>query len=105
FAAEDGELLMASVPGGARKVALAPDGRQFASEELAALLGRWGDQGVREVAFLIGGPCGLPARLVREADLALSLSRMTFTHEMARLLLLEQLYRAFSIRAGSGYHK
>lgn len=105
FALEDGQILRASVPATARMVALTPEGEQLSSEGLAGLLGRWEDCGIREVAFLIGGPCGLPPELVREADFALSLSRMTFTHEMARLLLLEQLYRAFSIRAGTGYHK
>lgn len=105
---EEGQLLLGSVPqtgGAARVVALAPAGQQLSSEELAALLSRWEDQGVREVAFLIGGPNGLAPELVLKADYVLSLSRMTFTHEMARLLVLEQLYRAFSIKAGTGYHK
>ena len=105
---EEGQILLGSVPqsgGAARVVALAPTGRQLSSEELAELLSRWEDQGVREIAFLIGGPTGLAAGLVEKADYVLSLSRMTFTHEMARLLVLEQLYRAFSIKAGTGYHK
>jgi 23S rRNA (pseudouridine1915-N3)-methyltransferase len=54
---------------------------------------------------LIGGPTGLAPELLEKADYVLSLSRMTFTHEMARMLVLEQLYRAFSIKAGTGYHK
>ena len=105
---EEGQILLGSLPqlGGATKVvALAPTGQQLSSEELADLLCRWEDQGVREIAFLIGGPTGLAPELVQKADYVLSLSRMTFTHEMARLLVLEQLYRAFSIKAGTGYHK
>lgn len=105
---EEGQLLLGSVPhsGGAVKlIALAPAGQQLSSEELAELVSRWEDQGVRELAFLIGGPTGLAAEIIQKADYVLSLSRMTFTHEMARLLVLEQLYRAFSIKAGTGYHK
>ena len=102
---EEGQILLGSVPQSARVVALAPLGRQLSSEELADLLCRWEDQGVREIAFLIGGPTGLASELVEKADYVLSLSRMTFTHEMARMLVLEQLYRAFSIKAGTGYHK
>lgn len=102
---EEAQILFGSVPQSAKVVALAPLGRQLSSEELADLLCRWEDQGVREIAFLIGGPTGLAPKLVEKADYVLSLSRMTFTHEMARLLVLEQLYRAFSIKAGTGYHK
>ena len=102
---EEGQILLGSVPRSARLVALAPGGQQLSSEDLADLLSRWEDQGIREIAFLIGGPTGLAAELVHKADYVLSLSRMTFTHEMARMLVLEQLYRAFSIRAGTGYHK
>ncbi len=108
---EEGQILLGSVlpsdraARAARIVALDPAGQQLSSEELAGMLSRWEDQGVREIAFLIGGPTGLAPELVQKADYVLSLSRMTFTHEMARLLVLEQLYRAFSIKAGTGYHK
>lgn len=102
---EEGLALMAALPAGARLVALAPAGRQPSSEELAVLIGNWQDQGVRELAFLIGGPDGLSEEIIAKSDYVLSLSRLTFTHELARLLLLEQLYRAFSIRAGTGYHR
>ncbi|MHB8151001.1 MAG: 23S rRNA (pseudouridine(1915)-N(3))-methyltransferase RlmH, partial [Desulfobulbia bacterium] len=102
---EEAQILLGSVPQSAKVVALAPLGQQLSSEELADLLCRWEDQGVREIVFLIGGPTGLAPKLVEKADYVLSLSRMTFTHEMARMLVLEQLYRAFSIKAGTGYHK
>ena len=105
---EEGQILLGGVPqttGAVKMVALAPAGKQLSSEDLAELLCRWEDQGVREIAFLIGGPTGLAPELLERADYVLSLSRMTFTHEMARLLVLEQLYRAYSIKAGTGYHK
>lgn len=86
-------------------VALDPGGRAINSEELAKQVGEWEAGGRRHLTFLVGGALGLAPEVLARADYKLSLSRMTFTHEMARLLILEQLYRAFSIRAGSGYHK
>ncbi len=102
---DEGWLLLAQVPAGALLVALAPAGRELTSEDLAAFLTRWEEQGRREICFLIGGAVGLAPEVLARADLTLSLSRMTFTHEMARFILLEQLYRAFAIRARTGYHK
>jgi 23S rRNA (pseudouridine1915-N3)-methyltransferase len=102
---EEGRLLLARISRPSLVVALDRGGRQLSSEELPALLSKWQNEGQRCVSFLIGGPLGLPSQLVAEADAVLALSRMTFTHEMARLLLIEQLYRAFTIMAGSGYHK
>jgi 23S rRNA (pseudouridine1915-N3)-methyltransferase len=62
-------------------------------------------QGRKKISFIIGGPLGLSSAILAKADLVLSLSTMTLTHEMARLLLLEQLYRACTINAGENYHK
>jgi len=86
-------------------VALDRTGRQVGSEGFAALLQQWQDQNRRTASFVIGGSLGLSREVLSAADLVLSLSQMTFTHEMARLLLLEQVYRAFTILAGSKYHK
>jgi 23S rRNA (pseudouridine1915-N3)-methyltransferase len=102
---EDGRLLLSHVPAGALKVALDFRGRQFTSEGLAELIGQWEQQGIKQVNLLIGGPLGHSKALVDKADLLLSLSQMTFTHDMTRLFLLEQLYRAHTIRAGEKYHK
>ncbi|MBV5306563.1 MAG: 23S rRNA (pseudouridine(1915)-N(3))-methyltransferase RlmH [Desulfobulbaceae bacterium] len=102
---EDGRLLLSHVPTGALKVALDFRGRQFTSEGLADLIGQWEQQGLKRVSLLIGGPLGHSKTLVDKADLLLSLSQMTFTHDMTRLFLLEQLYRAHTIRAGEKYHK
>jgi len=102
---EDSRLLLSHVPAGALKVVLDFRGRQFTSEGLAELVGQWEQQGIKQVSLLIGGPLGHAKMLVEQADLLLSLSRMTFTHDMTRLFLLEQLYRAHTIRAGEKYHK
>lgn len=102
---EEGVALLAHLPSKTMVVALDPGGRSLNSEELAKQIGEWEDGGRRKLSFLIGGALGLSPEVLARADYKLSLSRLTFTHEMARLLILEQLYRAFSIRAGSGYHK
>ncbi|WP_319547757.1 23S rRNA (pseudouridine(1915)-N(3))-methyltransferase RlmH [Desulfogranum marinum] len=86
-------------------IALDPYGKMVDSEGLATLLGRWQDRGVDTAAFLIGGHLGLHQSVLTRADHVLSLSKMTFTHEMTRMLLLEQLYRACTIQAGHKYHK
>ncbi|MDO8948818.1 MAG: 23S rRNA (pseudouridine(1915)-N(3))-methyltransferase RlmH [Desulfocapsaceae bacterium] len=102
---EDGRLLLSHVPAGALKVILDFRGRQFTSEGLAEQIGQWEQQGVKQVSLLIGGPLGHSKEMVAQADLLLSLSKMTFTHDMTRLFLLEQLYRAYTIKAGEKYHK
>lgn len=86
-------------------VCLDRTGRQMDSLELVSQVERWEMQGQKIITFIIGGPLGLSPAILNKADLVLSFSMMTFTHEMARLLLLEQLYRAFTIKAGEKYHK
>jgi 23S rRNA (pseudouridine1915-N3)-methyltransferase len=102
---QEGKLLLTHVPTGSLKVVLDSRGRQFTSEKMADLLERWEQQGIKQVSFLIGGALGLSDEVILEADLLFSLSKMTFTHDMTRLFLLEQLYRAFTIKAGEKYHK
>lgn len=101
----EGQTLLQAVPPGALLVVLDPEGRQLSSEALARLIGEWELQGVKQVAYLIGGPDGHAPAVKNRANLLLSLSLMTFTHDMARLLLIEQLYRAYTIKAGERYHK
>jgi 23S rRNA (pseudouridine1915-N3)-methyltransferase len=103
--AREANLLLNQAAASSLTVALDPAGRQFSSEELAALLDSWEQQSLQTVCFLIGGHLGLDERVRQQADLLCSLSRLTFTHEMSRFILLEQLYRASSIRAGHKYHK
>lgn len=99
------ELLMKAVPPGAFKVVLDATGRQFTSEAFAKRIQKWEVDGVKQVVYLIGGPEGHSPHLLEIADLQLSLSKMTFTHDMVRLLLVEQIYRAYTIKAGEKYHK
>lgn len=81
-------------------VALHPAGREVSSEELAGLL-----RGREAVDFLIGGPEGLSDEVIESSDLSLSLSRLTFTREFAKLILVEQIYRALTILNNRPYHK
>lgn len=86
-------------------VALCIEGRQISSEELADFLARQAVGGAGSVTFVIGSSHGLSPLVKKSADFSLSMSRMTFPHQFARVMLLEQLYRAFSIQAGKKYHK
>lgn len=90
---------------GSLTVLLDPDGTEWTSHELAAQVKSWEGNGVKEVAFVIGGPNGFGPELITRADKRWSLSRLTLTHEMARVLLFEQLYRAFTIVHGLPYQK
>jgi 23S rRNA (pseudouridine1915-N3)-methyltransferase len=80
-------------------------GRSVSSHDLAAKLENWQNRGLKEVTFVIGGAEGVASRVVERADYSLSLSFLTFTHEMARVVMLEQLYRAFTIIKGFPYQK
>lgn len=82
-------------------VVLSEEGREFTSEAFAAKL----EQQHRKLVFIIGGPDGLSVDVKKRADLLLSLSKMTFVHEMAKVVLFEQLYRAVSIMKGRKYHR
>ena len=102
---EEGKRLLAVLDRSSFVVALDISGRQVSSEKLAALISEWENQNRRCVSFVVGGTLGLSSEVLKQADMALSLSKMTFTHEMARLILLEQIYRAYTIKAGTRYHK
>jgi 23S rRNA (pseudouridine1915-N3)-methyltransferase len=86
------------------RVGLAPEGKLYSSESFAMLLGRWITEHGR-FAFLIGGPLGFDDQTRQSLDFTLSLSPLTFTHEIARVLLLEQIYRACTILSNEQYHK
>jgi len=102
---QEGALLLAALPRGARVVALDEGGKEMSSRDFAGLLGRWQDEGVGETAFVIGGADGLSAEVRQAADVILSLGRMTWPHMLVRGLLAEQLFRAESILAGHPYHR
>ena len=90
---------------GAVTVVLDPDGVEWTSHQLADQVRQWEGTGIKEVAFVIGGPKGLSPELSLRADKKWSLSRLTLTHEMARVLLFEQLYRAYTIVHNLPYQK
>lgn len=85
------------------KVVLDGSGREWTSEEFAGWLEKQAARGTRELAFMVGGPNGFSRAFCEQADLLLALSRMTFTHDWARTLLLEQIYRGFTILRGYPY--
>lgn len=99
----DDAALARALPPGALIVALEVEGESLSSTEFARRLESWASRGKGQVAFLIGGAEGIPAELSRRADVRLSLSSMTLPHRLARVVLLEQLYRALSILRGEPY--
>lgn len=101
---KEAEKLSRAVPANAVLVALDEHGQEFTSHEFAEFINSTLDSGVREMVFVIGGALGLDESVTRRATRTLALSRWTLTHEMARLVLLEQLYRAFTIIKGKTYH-
>lgn len=100
----EGEALLGAVPAGAMAIALDQTGKQWSTEELAAKMEDWMQQG-RDVAFLIGGPDGLSDACLDSVDLRWSLGRGTFPHAMVRVMLAEQLYRAWSVTQNHPYHR
>ena len=102
---QEAALLIDALPQGAACVALDETGRQLNSIELATRIGTWRDDGIRDIAFLIGGADGLDAGVVKRADLVLSLGRVTWPHLLVRGLIAEQIYRAQCILSGHPYHR
>ena len=101
----EAEAIRAKLPPSCSVVALCVEGRLRSSEELAALLRTWEQGSAKHLAFVIGGSYGLDQSLKAEAWVRLSMSPMTFPHHLARVMVLEQLYRAFQINGGTRYHK
>lgn len=102
--AREGERMLAAVPKGALVVALDVKGRAWSTEDLADRLQSWLGEG-RDVVLLVGGPDGLDATCLNRAEQRWSLSALTFPHPLVRVILAEQLYRAWSIGAGHPYHR
>ena len=100
----EGESLEQRIPAGTFVIALDQRGKSLTSEKLAELMNDHMVRGIPEWTLLIGGPYGLSETLRKRADLVLSMSDMTLTHQMARLLLLEQLYRCCTIIRNEPYH-
>ena len=102
---KEGDHILANLRKGAALVALCIEGKVLSSEELAARIADAAQSGAGDMAFVIGSSHGLAPKVKQAAALRMSMSRMTFPHQLARLMLTEQLYRAFSINAGAKYHK
>jgi 23S rRNA (pseudouridine1915-N3)-methyltransferase len=102
---KDTKRISDALRSGAVTVLLDTEGVEMTSQQLAAQVAGWESSGIKEVAFVVGGPHGLSPDFVSRADKRWSLSRLTLTHEMARVLLLEQLYRAYTIVHGLPYQK
>jgi len=102
---KEGERILAKINQDAYVIALAIEGKLKSSEELADSLDKLATYGKSKVAFVIGGSLGLSEDVLKRADEKLSFSRMTFPHQLMRLILVEQVYRAFRINRGEPYHK
>jgi 23S rRNA (pseudouridine1915-N3)-methyltransferase len=100
----EGERLLQKISPTAFVIALDEQGKSIGSEDLSRFIGKHMLEGTQELVFLIGGAYGLSGKVKKRANLILSLSAMTLTHQMARLLLLEQIYRAMTILRNEPYH-
>ncbi len=101
----DGKAMLKKIPQDAYVIAMCIEGRGVSSQELAELMADCANRGRSRVCFLIGGSDGLSDRVKARSDERISMSRMTFPHHLARVMVLEQIYRAFSINEGGKYHK
>ena len=103
--ATEAAAIREKLPRGGAVVAMCIEGKTCSSEELSRRMADFAVAGETQVTFLIGGSVGLDASLKQQADWRLSMSPMTFPHHMARVMLLEQIYRAYQIQQGTRYHK
>lgn len=101
----EGERILAQVKSDAYVVALAIEGQLWTSDKLAQHIGELGTYGRSQLAFVIGGSLGLSDDVLKRADMAISFGRITYPHQLMRLVLMEQLYRVFKILRGEPYHK
>ena len=102
---QEGEKILSHIKPQSFVITLEIQGKMLSSEEFAHTIEQLTNEGVGEIVFVIGSSCGLSNIVSARADLKLSLSKMTFLHQFARLLLVEQIYRAFKINRGETYHK
>ncbi|CDC73288.1 MULTISPECIES: 23S rRNA (pseudouridine(1915)-N(3))-methyltransferase RlmH [environmental samples] len=103
--AAEAALIEAKLPKGGALIAMCIEGEELSSPQLAEKMRQFALSGVSNLTFLIGGSVGLSPAIKAQADFRLSMSPMTFPHHLARVMLLEQIYRAYQINAGTKYHK
>ena len=102
---KEGKKILSKIKDNSYVIALAIDGKNLSSEELAETINKLGVRGISNITFVIGGSLGLSDEVLSRADYKLSFSKMTFPHQLMRLILLEQVYRAYRINNGETYHK
>jgi len=102
---KEGERILKALKEDSYCIALAIEGSMLSSEELAEKIDRLGVSGSSHISFIIGGSLGLSGEVLKRADYQLSFSRMTFPHQLMRVVLLEQIYRAYRINSNQPYHK
>ncbi|MGN1095263.1 MAG: 23S rRNA (pseudouridine(1915)-N(3))-methyltransferase RlmH, partial [Eubacteriales bacterium] len=102
---EEGERIIASLPQKSYKIALAVEGKEISSEDFAKNIEKISVSGFSNICFIIGGAFGMSEKVKAMCDMRLSVSKMTFTHRMMRVIILEQIYRAYNILSGGKYHK
>lgn len=102
---KEGERILAKISDSAYVMALAIEGKNLSSEELAEKMATLGINGDSHIVFVIGGSLGLSPKVLARADFKLSFSKMTFPHQLMKVVLLEQVYRGFRIIRGEPYHK
>ena len=101
---KEGERILSHIRDGAYVIALAIRGKEISSEELAAKIARLAVEGKGQLVFIIGGPYGFSEKVYQVANEKISMSKMTFSHQMIRLIFVEQIYRAMTILNGGPYH-
>lgn len=102
---KESAVLLEAIPAGARVVVCDERGKQLTSEAFSQKIGQWQDDGARDVVFIIGGADGHTDEMRKKADLLLGMGQMTWPHMLARVMLIEQIYRAQQILAGHPYHR
>ena len=102
---EEGDKILSLIKPSSFVITLEIGGKMFSSEEFSAKIEQLINDGVSELVFVIGSSCGLSKKVSARADLKMSMSKMTFLHQFARLILVEQIYRAFKIMKKEKYHK
>lgn len=101
---KEADKIIAAIPKDSLKIALCVEGKQYTSEELAKLVGEGNDRGGK-IAFIIGSSYGLSEKVKKECDVRLSFSKLTFPHQLMKVVLFEAVYRSFTILHGKRYHK
>ena len=102
---KEGSEILKKIPSSAKVVTLCIEGKLYSSEDMGVLFNNVSNSGCSQIVFIIGVSYGLSENVKKRSDIRMSMSKMTFPHRLARIMLLEQIYRGFKINAGEKYHK